>query len=120
MSYKYIVIMVFDVLAGAVLLAFGFFVIYFAFESKNDDRSFFAILLLGIALVVIGGWIILITITLEMLLIKIAGIVLALIGLFLLTGFPDIGDYQREGMSKAGIFIGLILLIFGVYLFIFY
>ncbi len=117
--YKYIVNMVLDVLAGAILLAFGFFVVYFAVESDKNDRSFLIILIIGIALILIGGWIILATITLEMLLKKLAGLVLAIIGLFMLAGFPDIGDYQAKGMSKAAMLIGLILLIVGVYLFIF-
>lgn len=111
--------MVLDIIAGAVLLAFGFFVIYFSFESKNNDRSFLAVFVIGIVLVLVGGWIILTTITIEMLLRKIGGLILAIIGLFLLTGFPDIVDYQQKGMSKAGVFIGFILLIVGVYFFLF-
>lgn|SRR3989344_5687364 len=111
--------MVLDVLAGAILVAFGFFVTYFALESEKGDRGFVATLAIGIVLVLIGGWIILSSIELATILKKLGGLVLAVVGIFLLTGFPDIVDYQPKAMTKGALFVGLVLLIVGVYIFLF-
>jgi len=105
-----------DIIAGAVLLAFGLLVIYFSTESSSSDNVYFISLLVGIACVIAGGWIILTHVTLALLLKRVAGIVLAAVGVFLITGFPDVADYQPKGMSKAGVLLGLVLIIIGLYL----
>ncbi|MEM7819755.1 MAG: hypothetical protein QXD48_02920 [Candidatus Aenigmatarchaeota archaeon] len=105
-----------DVVLGAVLLAFGLLVIYFSTEESKKEEQFLISLLIGIACVLAGGWIIITKITLALLLKRIAGLVFAGIGLFLIIGFPDAAEYQRIGMSKAGVFIGLIFFIIGLYL----
>jgi lipopolysaccharide export LptBFGC system permease protein LptF len=106
-----------DVILGAILLAFGFLVIYFSSDQSKSDNAYLIALLVGIACVVAGGWIILTKVTLALLLKRIGGIILAAIGLFLIIGFPDvINTYQPEGYSKAGVFIGLVLLIIGLYM----
>jgi hypothetical protein len=106
-----------EVIAGAVLLAFGLLVIYFSTQGSKTDEIYFLSLLVGIVCVVAGGWIILSTVTLALILKRLAGLILAGIGVFMLTGFPDVSpDYQPVAMSKAGILIGLILLIIGIYL----
>ena len=112
--------MVLDIVVAAVLLAFGFLTIWFSFESDLNDKNLVLVLLLGIAAILAGGWIIITKITLALLLTKLAGLILAGLGLFLVIGFPDVNkDYQRVGMSKAGVFIGLVLLIIGAYLLFF-
>jgi Na+/melibiose symporter-like transporter len=111
--------MVLEILGAAILMAFGFLAIYWSLEEKFDDRRIVMIFFLGLAAIVAGGWIILSSISLAVILTKIAGIILGLIGGFLVIGFPDTDDYQPHGMSKAGIFIGMILLIFGLYLIFF-
>lgn len=111
--------MVLPVIVGAVLLAFGLLSIYFSVEGSKNDSQMFVILLIGLLAIVAGGWLILTSIPLGMLLIKLAGLVLALAGLFLMISFPGVMEYQPFGMSKTGIFFGLILLIIGVYLLIF-
>ena len=112
--------MVFDIIVAAVLLAFGILVIWFSFESDLNDKNLILVLLVAVAAIIAGGWIIITKLTLALVLTKLAGLVLAGIGLFLIIGFPDVNpDYQRVGMSKAGIFIGLILLIIGAYLLFF-
>jgi hypothetical protein len=111
--------MVFDVLIGAILLAFGIVAVYFSIESGEKESQFLIILLLGLAALIGGGWILVTKITIPVLLTKVAGLILAALGIFLAFEFPDITEYQRAEMSKTGILVGLILVIIGVYLLIF-
>ena len=108
--------MVFELIIGAVLLAFGILSIYFSIEQGISDRNLVIILLLGLLSVFIGGWIFISKLTIGFVFKKIGGIILTLFGAFLIIGFPDITDYQKEGMSKAGIFLGLIIGILGLWL----
>jgi hypothetical protein len=106
-----------DIIAGVILLAFGLLVLYFSAEFSKTDEAYFLALLIGIACVIAGGWILLSTIPLALILKRIAGLVLAGVGVFIITGFPDVTpDYQPREMSKAGLLIGLILFILGLYL----
>ncbi len=111
--------MVFDIIAGAVLLAFGIVSVYFMIEGGEKDSKFLIIFFLGIAAIIGGGWILITRITIPVLLTKIAGFIMAVIGIFLAVQFPDIQEYQPSSMGKTGIFLGAILLILGVYLLIF-
>ncbi len=111
--------MVFDIILGAVLLAFGIVAVYFSVEDSGNESKFLMVLLIGIAAIVGGGWILVTKITIPVLLTKIAGLILAAIGIFMVIEFPDISEYQRPSMSTTGIFLGLIFLILGVYLLIF-
>ena len=56
----------------------------------------------------------------TLLMMKTSGLILAVMGFFLAVQFPDVSDYQREGMTKAGAFIGLAMILLGIYLVIFY
>ena len=106
-----------DILLGAILLAFGLLVIYFSTQESKSDNAYLIALLVGIACAIAGGWILLTQVTFALLLKRIGGIILAGIGVFLLIGFPDVmGTYQPAGYSKAGVFIGLVLLIIGIYM----
>ena len=111
--------MVLDIIIGSVLVAFGIAAVYFTIEGDASDSRFLILLLVGIAAIIGGGWILVTRITIPVLLTKIAGLVLAAIGVFLVIEFPDIGDYQKSSMSVTGIFLGLIFMILGVYLLIF-
>jgi hypothetical protein len=112
--------MVFDIIVGAILLAFGIIAIYMSIEeSKDADIKFLVILLIGIIFAITGGWILVTTITLEVIIRKIVGIGLALFGFFMITGFPDVEEYQSHDMGRAGIIIGLVVLIIGIYLVLF-
>ncbi len=113
--------MVLEIILAAVLIAFGIISILFSINEDVGDKQLIVVMLIGIAAIVGGGWIILTKITLWILLAKLAGLILAGLGLFLIIGFPDVEpDYQLKGMSNAGVFIGLILLIIGAYLLFFY
>jgi len=111
--------MVLDIIAGAVLLAFGIVSVYFTIESGEKESRFLIIFLLGIAAIIGGGWILITRITIPVLLTKAAGLILAVIGFFLVFQFPDITDYQPKGFGKAGVLLGAILLILGIYLLFF-
>ncbi len=108
--------MVLEFIVAAVLLAFGFMCVYFSIEQRLKDKNLLIFLLGGILCMAIGGWIVMSKLTVGFLLKKIAGIFLTAVGAFLVMGFPDVTDYQKEGMTKLGIFIGLVLGFLGVWL----
>lgn len=112
--------MVLDVILGSVLLAFGIVAIYFSTENSDGDSNYLVVLLISLAAIIAGGWILITRITIPVLLTKLAGLVLAAIGAFLVFQFPDITDYQKKGMGITGILLGFVFLILGVYLLIFY
>ncbi len=45
---------------------------------------------------------------------KIIGIILVIVGFFIVKDFPGISNYQLEKMTWAGVFIGLIILFAGI------
>lgn len=53
-----------------------------------------------------------------MLITKILGIILIIIGGWLVVRFPASADYQTNEIKKAGITIGMALLLFGILLFL--
>ena len=111
--------MVLDIIGGAVLMAFGIAAVYFTVDGDLSDSKFLMVLLIGVAAIIGGGWILITRITIPVLLTKIAGIILTALGFFLTVDFPDITQYQKEGFGIAGILLGLFFLILGVYLLIF-
>ncbi len=111
--------MVLDVLGAAVLIALGIVAIYFSVEGGIKDRELTVILFLGILAVAGGLWIIIAKLTLMLILKKLAGLILAGIGLFLVIGFPDLMYYQSFSIGRSAILIGLVMLIFGLYLLLF-
>ena len=111
--------MVFDIIGAAVLMSFGILAVYFSVESDIRDAKFLLMLLIGIGAFVAGGWILVTKITLAVLLTKVAGIILLLLGIFLIVEFPDITQYQVEGFSKTGVFFGIVFFIIGIWLLIF-
>ncbi|MBI4019352.1 MAG: hypothetical protein HY364_03795 [Candidatus Aenigmarchaeota archaeon] len=111
--------MVVEYVIGAVLIAFGILSIYFSIEQRGSvlkDTHLMIVLIVGVLSIFGGGWIYVSKLTLGFVLKKLFALFLAGIGVFLVIGFPDILDYQKEGMSKAGIFIGIVLSILGIWL----
>jgi len=49
-------------------------------------------------------------------LLKIFGGLSIIFGFFMIVGFPGIGRYQRPTFSWAGILIGIVSLLMGIYL----
>jgi hypothetical protein len=109
-----------DIIAAAVMLSFGILAIYFSLEKGASDQDLLIALLLGVAAVVGGGWIILTKLTLAIILTKLAGLIILGLGVFLIFAFPDVSpDYQPWGMGVTGVLIGIILLIIGGWLLFF-
>ena len=50
---------------------------------------------------------------------KIIGLILIIIGVFILKFFPDMSEYQRKGMTLSGILIAIFLILVGIGLLIF-
>ncbi len=111
--------MVLEIVAAAVLIAFGILSIYFTISSDVKDLQLMLILVIGAVSVILGIWIIISTLTLGVVLKKLAGLVISLFGVFLVIGFPDVAEYQQAGFSKAGIFLGIVLTVIGAYLLFF-
>ncbi len=111
--------MVLEIIAAAVLIAFGILTIYFTISSDVKDLRLMLIMVIGAVSVILGIWIIISTLTLGVVLKKLAGLVISLFGVFLVIGFPDVAEYQQAGFSKTGIFIGIVLTVIGAYLLFF-
>ncbi|MBI4018608.1 MAG: hypothetical protein HY368_03290 [Candidatus Aenigmarchaeota archaeon] len=111
--------MVFDIIAAAVLIAVGLFVIFFSIDSDANDSKLLFMLFLGVVLIFAGGWLILSKLTWGVVVRKVAGLFLGALGFFLFAWFPDIQDYQKVGMTKTGIFFGIVFFIIGLYLLLF-
>jgi hypothetical protein len=111
--------MVLEIIIGAVLIAFGIMTIYFSIEEGIGDAKLMGILILGLLSVGAGIFVLVKTLTLIVILKKITGLALAVAGLFFIIGFPDIIDNQPTGMGRAGVFIGIVLLVLGVWLLFF-
>lgn len=54
-----------------------------------------------------------------MVVLKVLGVILAIVGILILKVFPDVGSYQRPEFVASGLFIGAILLVVGIALLIF-
>ncbi len=50
---------------------------------------------------------------------KLLGVVFLILGFLILKFFPDIKQYQWSQMTTTGIFIGVIIFVFGILLLIF-
>lgn len=111
--------MVLEIIIGAILIAFGIMTIYFTIEEGVSDAKLMGIFILGLLSAGAGVFVLVKTLTLIVILKKITGLILGAAGLFFILGFPDIIDYQREAMGKAGIFIGIVLFIIGMWLLFF-
>lgn len=111
--------MALEILIAAILIAFGLLSIYFSIEEGMSDNRLILILVIGILSVAAGLWLIFTKISLALILKKLAGLLLAGFGLFMILGFPDIPDYQYQGMAFSGIFIGIVVFVVGAYLLLF-
>ncbi len=111
--------MVLELIAASVLLAFGIVAIYFSFEEAKNDKTMSVVLIVGVLAIIAGGWLFISQLSIAVVLRKIAGLVLAVIGGFLVFGYPGSSDYQKSGFAVTGIFIGMVVLIFGLFLLFF-
>lgn len=124
--------MAWEAIMGAILVAFGIFVLFslgnpqLSLKHFVGPKGMYLSLLIGLAAFLGGGWLILKTIPIEVLKMKLVGLVLFGFGFFLLFHFPGITGFsvfmrhQPISMSRTGMLLGLILFIIGLYLLIFY
>lgn len=111
--------MVLEIIVAAILIAFGLLSIYFSIEEGMSDNRLILILAVGILSVVAGGWLVFTKVGLAVILKKLAGLLLAGFGLFMILGFPDIPDYQYEGFAFSGVLIGIVIFVVGAYFLLF-
>ncbi len=111
--------MLLEIIIAAILIAFGLLSIYFSIEEGISDNRLILVLVIGILSVVAGLWLLFTKITLAVILTKLAGLILAGFGLFMILSFPDIPDYQYEGLAFSGVFIGIVVFVIGVYFLVF-
>lgn len=107
------------ILLAAILLAFGIFILYKLFEEGKSDKATALLIILSLIFLITGGWLIFKNITIETIMRKLGGIVCVILGIFLVFKFPGHADYGIQEFIHASIIIGLILLIFGVWLTLF-
>ncbi len=115
--YLQIFIMIFEA-AGSVLVALGLLAIFLAFSSKKGDAHTIAVLVVSLFFIVAGGWLIIGSIGFYVLAKKAIGLLIVAVGAFTVFKFPS-SFYQEEYFKAIAVFIGLILLIFGLYLALF-
>ncbi len=111
--------MVVEIIIAAIMIAFGVLSIYKSIEDGKFDRQLGIVMLIGIAAIIGGIWIIVTRLTVIMILTKLAGLVLLGIGIFLVVGYPETNEYQAAGFTTGGVFIGIVFLILGAYLLFF-
>ncbi len=108
-------------LIPALMIGLGFFIIYIL-VIKNSDKFddlrvpkniIFALILIGI-----GSYVIFSAIPSAVLMKKLIGLVLTLLGFFLVFKFPFTNEYNR-GFEATGIFFGVVILIVGLIMLIF-
>ncbi len=106
-----------DIIVAAIFITFGVIVLSRIPEADYGDQNTLIVLIVGIGCILGGIWIILTAIgAILFMLTKIFGLLLISIGIFLFGFFPGIKNYQGQGMSNVGIFIGMILAIIGFYI----
>lgn len=105
-------------LIGAVMVGVGLFGLFLSFSSKKGGSEFAKMVLASVALIIIGGWMIFGFVSIFVILRKIFGIFLVFAGVFLLVKFPG-GYAQQDVYTKFGMLIGIIMLVFGIYLVLF-
>ena len=82
-------------------------------DLRVPKNIIFALILIGI-----GTYILFSSISSAVVMKKLIGLVLTLLGFFLVFKFPYVGDYNR-GFEVTGIFFGVVILIVGLILLIF-
>lgn len=102
---------------GAVLIGIGLLALILAFNSKKGDMQLLIMITVSILLIIIGGWMMLSSIDIMLLIQRIIGILLAFSGLFLLIKFPT--QTQHDFYLHLPLLLGVIFLIIGVYLTLF-
>ncbi len=113
------ILMVVEIIIAGILIAFGVLSVYRSIDEGKVDKEMGIILLIGIAAIFGGLWIIFTRLTLAIILTKLAGLILGAVGVFLVIGYPETNEYQPVGFTTTGVFLGIVFLIVGAYLLFF-
>ncbi len=105
-------------IVAAILIAFGIFLLYFL-DRELEENKMYMVLFLGLALVALGIFTIFYAIPVELIKMKVLGLAMSVAGFWLAFKFPGATEVQGEGFGLTGIILGLIILVIGLYLFIF-
>ncbi|MCK5042572.1 MAG: hypothetical protein KAI51_01120 [Candidatus Aenigmarchaeota archaeon] len=108
-------------LIPALMIGFGLFLIYIIVIKNDEKFNDFKVpknIILALILIGIGGYVIFSSISSAVLMKKFIGLVLTLLGFFLVFKFPYMSEYNR-GFEVTGIFFGVVILIVGLIVLIF-
>ncbi len=100
---------------GAILVAVGIFIIYKLAESSKKDKEALSIGVLGLILIIGGGYVLLGSIKLYVLVKKIVGILFILLGGFFTFKFPSTTSYGIREFMNVAVLLGLFFIILGVW-----
>lgn len=106
------------IIIAAILIAFGFFFVYHL-DRDIGEKYANMVLIGGLVLIGLGGFILVKVLTWPVLKIKLIGLVVMLAGYWLVTKFPDVTDYQQEGLGWTAVIMGVVLMIIGGYVLLF-
>lgn len=108
-------------LIPALMIGLGLFIIYIIVIKNSDKFNDFTVpknIIYALILIGVGIYILFSSISSAVLIKKLAGLVLTLLGFFLVFKFPYTGEYNR-GFEGTGIFFGVVILIVGLIMLIF-
>lgn len=111
--------MAWDLFFSALLIGGGIFLLLLIEKLKNEDKYMYLALIIGIILVVFGGWMLTKAVSAAVLKRKFWGFLVAAFGSWMVFGFPSTSEYQTDQFGYTGILIGLVALIGGIYLLVF-
>ncbi len=103
---------------ACLLIALGIFGIYNLIDSRKGDKETLKVLIISLILTFFGIYLLIRGVDVYLLIKKIIGIFLIVFGSFMTFYFPGTG-YTHRGFKNTGIFFGLFLIVFGIYLLLF-
>lgn len=108
-------------LIPALMIGFGLFLIYIIVIKNHETFDDFRVpknVIFALILIGVGGYLLFSSISSAVLMKKLIGLVLTLLGFFLVFKFPFTNEYNR-GFEATGIFFGVVILIVGLIMLIF-
>ncbi len=104
---------------GVVLFAIGVFLLILVHKNKYEETKLYFMLFLALSSLFLSSYLMFSDVSLEIIRRKALGFVLGGLGFLLTFIYPTTSDYQPVGMSYAGVFIGVLLLIGGIVMILF-
>ena len=99
-----------------ILISLGVWMIL-TWDRSIDNKTLAIVIALGIIFIFVGVRVLFMNVSSGLILKRITGLILGAIGVFFITGFPDVvADYQSPGMTWLMTFIGIIFIVSSAYL----